>query len=188
MPASPRIPRSGPATVKVPNGTLKLWYDREWRVWMLGEFDADDNQIFWPGSNNETSTHHDRSEAVDEMRELIAARMKDAVLPTKAKEPEEPFTLRLKGYRKDDREPLSPAMSHLRKLTDDARALAEPAQAKPLSLLTLSRNDIPGALAVATSLKAQGRLDSGRLQMLVQLQDDATGLEAALAGLLGDDQ
>ena len=68
----------------------------------------------------------------------------------------------------------------LRKLTDDARALAEPP-----TLLTLARNDIPGALAVAASLKAQGRLDSGRLQMLVQLQDDATGLEATLAGLLG---
>ena len=74
----------------------------------------------------------------------------------------------------------------LRKLTETARALTEASE--PLTLLTLGRNDLPGALAVATSLKAQGRLDSGRLQMLVQLQDDATGLEAALAGLLGDDQ
>ena len=68
----------------------------------------------------------------------------------------------------------------LRALTEEARALAE-----PLSLLTLARNDIPGALAVAASLKAQGRLDSGRLQMLVQLQDDSTGLERALGELLG---
>jgi len=74
----------------------------------------------------------------------------------------------------------------LRKLTETARALTEASE--PLTLLTLGRNDLPGALAVAASLKAQGRLDSGRLQMLVQLQDDATGLEAALAGLLGDDQ
>jgi hypothetical protein len=73
------------------------------------------------------------------------------------------------------------APRNLRTLTDDARALAE-----PLTLLTLGRNDIPGALAVAASLKAQGRLDSGRLQMLVQLQDDSTGLLRALAGLLGD--
>jgi len=183
MPASPRIPRSGPAKVNLPNGTLELWYSREWRVWMVGEFDADGNQIFGPGSDNESSLHIDRKDAVDEMHSIVAARANDKVLPTKPKDSEEPFVLRLKGYRKDDREPLSAAMTHLRKLTDDARALAEPP-----TLLTLGRNDLSGALAVATNLKAQGRLDSGRLQMLVQLQDDATGLEAALAGLLGDDQ
>lgn len=68
------IPKRGPATVKLSNGSLELWYNRDIRFWTLQQLDAEGNQI---GPNrgkydSEASYHHHREDAVNEMNEIIA--------------------------------------------------------------------------------------------------------------------
>lgn len=54
-----------------------------------------------------------------------------------------------------------------------------------VSVAHLKRNDEEAAMEVARHLYAQKRLDSASLQMLVQLQDDATELRRQLGRLMG---
>jgi hypothetical protein len=62
------IPKRGPVVVKLSNGSLDLWYNRDIRFWILQQKDAEGNQI-----TDEASYHHNRDEAVAEMKTLILA-------------------------------------------------------------------------------------------------------------------
>lgn len=77
------IPKRGPAVVKLDNGeTLDLWYDRNCRMWVLQQKDAEGNQIGpnrFTGQfegNCEASYNHDRESAVREMMEIMAKETK----------------------------------------------------------------------------------------------------------------
>lgn len=74
------IPKRGPVTIKLSDGSLELWYNRDIRLWTLQQLDAEGNQI-GPNrtsrnsytSNSEASYHHNRNDAVDEMKSIALA-------------------------------------------------------------------------------------------------------------------
>ena len=76
---------------------------------------------------------------------------------------------------------------NIKTLTDDLKRAFSVTNPAP-SLLDLQRNDVPGAIAVARALQQQSRLDSGVLQILIQMQDNPAELEARLGEVLGEDE
>ena len=67
------IPKRGPATIKLSNGSLELFYIRETtRMWVVQQLDAEGNQI-GPEANKTALYVHSREDAVAEMEAIIAA-------------------------------------------------------------------------------------------------------------------
>lgn len=69
---SVKISKRGPAVVTLKSGgTLDLWFNKEIRLWTLQQKDSEGNQV-GPGHNGEAAYHSDRTDAVNEMRNILS--------------------------------------------------------------------------------------------------------------------
>lgn len=67
-----KIPSRGPFALALGNGTIEVWYDAQTRNWVVQQKDGEGNQI-GPGYEGTAVYVYSRSEAVDEVKSVMAA-------------------------------------------------------------------------------------------------------------------